>query len=259
MTTINTIEDLIRLLDENPQWAEALRVRLVTRELIELPARFASFAAETTARFDRLESQFSSFASETNERFTQIDQRFAQVDQRFAQVDQRFAQVDQRFAQVDQRFDRIDSVLDRIQTDLGYMRGAHARNAAMENASAIARAMGLRRVKTLNRDELWEMTDQADTSGLGAGELDSFHRADLVMEAVSAAGVSCYVAVEVSFTVNGRDTTRAVRNAELLTSFTGRPAYAAVAGLRTDNRVRAMLDSGSVFWYEIDASDLQAE
>ena len=252
MTTINTIEDLIRLLDENPQWAEALRVRLVTRELIELPARFASFAAETTARFDRLESQFSSFASETNERFTQIDQRFAQVDQRFAQVDQ-------RFAQVDQRFDRIDSVLDRIQTDLGYMRGAHARNAAMENASAIARAMGLRRVKTLNRDELWEMTDQADTSGLGAGELDSFHRADLVMETVSAAGVSCYVAVEVSFTVNGRDTTRAVRNAELLTSFTGRPAYAAVAGLRTDNRVRAMLDSGSVFWYEIDASDLQAE
>ena len=238
MTTINTIEDLIRLLDENPHWAEALRVRLVTRELIELPARFASFAAETTARFDRLESQFSSFAAETNERFTQIDQRFAQVDQ---------------------RFDRIDSVLERIQTDLGYMRGAHARNAAMENASAIARAMGLQRVRTLNRDELWEMTDQADTSGLGAGELDSFHRADLVMEAVSAAGMSCYVAVEVSFTVNGRDTTRAVRNAELLTSFTGRPAYAAVAGLRTDNRVQATLDSGSVFWYEIDASDLQAE
>jgi hypothetical protein len=238
MTTINTIEDLIRVLDENPQWAEALRVRLLTRELIELPARFANFAAETTARFDRLESQFSSFAAETNERF---------------------AQVDQRFAQVDQRFDRIDSVLERIQTDLGYMRGAHARNAAMENASAIARAMGLQRVRTLNRDELWEMTDQADTSGLGAGELDSFHRADLVMEAGSAAGVSCYVAVEVSFTVNGRDTTRAVRNAELLTSFTGRPAYAAVAGLRTDNRVRAMLDSGSVFWYEIDASDLQAE
>jgi hypothetical protein len=238
MTTINTIEDLIRVLDENPQWAEALRVRLLTRELIELPARFASFAAETTARFDRLESQFISFAAETNERFTQIDQRFAQVDQ---------------------RFDRIDSVLERIQTDLGYMRGAHARNAAMENASAIARAMGLQRVRTLNRDELWEMTDQADTSGLGAGELDSFHRADLVMEAVSAAGVSCYVAVEVSFTVNGRDTTRAVRNAELLTSFTGRPAYAAVAGLRADNRVQATLDSGSVFWYEIDASDLQAE
>ena len=245
MTTINTIEDLIRLLDENPQWAEALRVRLLTRELIELPARFASFAAETTARFDRLESQFFSFAAETNERFTQVDQRFAQVDQRFAQVDR--------------RFDRIDSVLERIQTDLGYMRGAHARNAAMENASAIARAMGLQRVRTLNRDELWEMTDQADTSGLGAGELDSFHRADLVMEAVSAARVSCYVAVEVSFTVNGRDTTRAARNAELLTSFTGMPAYAAVAGLRADNRVQATLDSGSVFWYEIDASDLQAE
>ena len=256
MTTINTIEDLIRVLDENPQWAEALRVRLLTRELIELPARFANFAAETTARFDRLESQFSSFAAETNERFDRLESQFSSF---VAETNERFAQVDQRFAQVDQRFDRIDSVLERIQTDLGYMRGAHARNAAMENASAIARAMGLQRVRTLSRDELWEMTDQADTSGLGAGELDSFHRADLVMEAGSAAGVSCYVAVEVSFTVNGRDTTRAARNAELLTSFTGRPAYAAVAGLRADNRVQAMLDSGSVFWYEIDASDLQAE
>ncbi len=37
MTTINTIEDLIRLLDENPEWAEALRARLLTRQLMELP------------------------------------------------------------------------------------------------------------------------------------------------------------------------------------------------------------------------------
>ena len=32
MTTINTIEDLLRLLDENPEWVEALRARLLTRE-----------------------------------------------------------------------------------------------------------------------------------------------------------------------------------------------------------------------------------
>ena len=44
MTTINNIEDLIKLLDENPQWLEALRVRLLNRELIELPEKFAQFA-----------------------------------------------------------------------------------------------------------------------------------------------------------------------------------------------------------------------
>ena len=37
MTTINTIEDLFKLLDENPQWTEALRARLLTRELVQWP------------------------------------------------------------------------------------------------------------------------------------------------------------------------------------------------------------------------------
>lgn len=39
-TTIHTIEYLIRLLDDNPEWADALRARLLTRELIELPEKF---------------------------------------------------------------------------------------------------------------------------------------------------------------------------------------------------------------------------
>ena len=48
MTTINTIEDLLRLLDENPQWVEALRARLLTRQLMELPETFAKFVETTT-------------------------------------------------------------------------------------------------------------------------------------------------------------------------------------------------------------------
>ena len=42
MAIINTIEDLIQLLDDNPHWVEALRVRLLTRELIELPESVAN-------------------------------------------------------------------------------------------------------------------------------------------------------------------------------------------------------------------------
>ena len=63
MTIINTIEDLVRLLDENPQWVEALRARLLTRELLELLERFSQFIAETNQfveaadrRFDALEA-----------------------------------------------------------------------------------------------------------------------------------------------------------------------------------------------------------
>ena len=45
-TTIHTIEDLIRILDDHPEWTDALRARLLTRELIELPEKFTQFLAE---------------------------------------------------------------------------------------------------------------------------------------------------------------------------------------------------------------------
>ena len=43
MTTIQTIEDLARILREQPTWAEALRALLLTQELLDLPARFDRF------------------------------------------------------------------------------------------------------------------------------------------------------------------------------------------------------------------------
>ena len=39
MATINTIQDLLRLLDENPERVDALRARLLTQELLDLPER----------------------------------------------------------------------------------------------------------------------------------------------------------------------------------------------------------------------------
>ena len=72
-------------------------------------------------------------------------------------------------------------------------------------------------------------------------------------------GEPCYIAVEISFTANGRDTTRALRNAAFLTQFTGRRSYPAVAGLRHDSRIQDLIESGEVFWYQLDQEILEAE
>ena len=119
--------------------------------------------------------------------------------------------------------------------------------------------MGLRRTKTLTQDDLWMMTDQANTSIIPANELKSYRRADLIMEATDSDGDPCYIAVEISFTANGRDTRRAMRNAELLTEFTGRRSYPAIAGLRRDDRIQDLIKSGTVFWYQLDPDVLEAE
>ena len=213
MTTINTIEDLIRLLDENPEWREALRDRLLIRELIELPEKFAAFVDDMIT-----------FKTETNE-----------------------------------RFDRIERRLDRIQDDVGTIRGVYTRDSAIRDASQIADDMGLTWVRSLPQDELARMSNAPEASALTRDERRSFRRADLVIEALDSWGEACYVAVEISFTVNGRDTSRAADHARILTALTGRAAHPAVAGMRRDDRVSDILDSGEIFWFELPPLEVEVE
>ena len=96
MTTINDIADLIRILREQPEWAEALRGVLLSRELLSLPEEFARFVELTNtnfqtvnARLQQLETDLAEFKAETNQRFDQVDQRFDGIYQRLDRMDGR--------------------------------------------------------------------------------------------------------------------------------------------------------------------------
>ena len=212
MPTINTIEDLIQILDEHPHWLEALRARLLTRELIELPEKFAAFVETTNHRLDVLET----------------DVKELKADVKDLKADVKELKADVKGLKSDVK--GLKSDFKGMRDDMGILKGAHARNVAIEDAATLARDMGLRCTKTLSRDELWDLTEAADTTGIPLPALRSFRHADLVMEATGQAGEPCYIAVEISFTANGRDTSRALRNAEFLTRFTGKPAHAAIGG-----------------------------
>ncbi len=296
-TTINTIEDLVRIMDEHPEWVEAMRVRLLSREVLELPRTIAiltetveSFAASTNkrldtiegrldqhdvrfdaidARFDTVDSRFDAVDSRfdavdarfeaVDSRFDAVDARFEAVDSRFEAVDSRFEAVDSRFDTVDSRFDTVEDSIQKLRNEVAPIKAAHARNAGIEDAVTLAGDLGLRQAKSLTREELWEMAETSDTSDISTNELRSFRRADLILEAADTDGETCYVAVEISFTANGRDTTRAIRNAEFLRRFTGKRSIAAVAGLYRDNRIDEALESGSVFWHQLDPEQLEVE
>ena len=212
-TKIDTIEDLIRVLDDHPEWLEALRMRLLTRELLELPQRLAEFIEAANQRFDRVEA----------------------------------------------RQDRAETLLGKLIDNVGNLKGAHAKSVAKEEADIIANSLGLRLTRLLTGQEVGELALGQDAADIPRNELLSFRRADIVMEAADFDGAPCYVAVEVSYTVNGRDTTRAVRNADMLTRFTGKPARAVVAGLQIDDRVRSDVESGAIFWHEMVEDAVQAD
>jgi len=234
MHSIQTIEDLMGVLDDNPRWLEALRTRVMTREVLELPRIVSDLARNTDQRFDR-------------------------VDQRFDRVDQRFDRVDQRMDKFDQRMNKFDQRMDRLESDMGVLRGAHARNAAVENADDIADELGLEMIRVLRGAEIRKLAISKGTKDIPANDLRSFRVADLIIEARDGKGETCFVAVEVSFTANGRDTHRAIRNADFMSRFTGKPAYPVVTGLRRDNSIRRAIASGDVYWYQLAPEAFEVE
>ena len=123
----------------------------------------------------------------------------------------------------------------------------------------LGRGGNRRRAEVTDRFPQFVGAPAPHASDVPSNELESFRRADLIMEATDEAGESSYIAVEISFTVNGRDTNRAIRNAAFLTKWTGRPTRAVVAGFRRDNRIRSRIESGDVSWHQLDAEDLEVE
>ena len=207
---IRTVERLMQTLDDNPQLLEALRARVLTRELLELPATHARIAGW---------------------------------------MEQIAEQLTQQTADMNRRFNQIADDLTRLK-NTGTMTATH------DQASLIPQEFGLRYLRVVSRSELGDLVDNGDTTGIRPGDLRSFRRADLVMEAADRDGELYYIAVEASFTADSRDTRRAVRNAAYLTRFTGRPAKAAVAAHRIDWEIQPILDSGQIVWFQLEEDDV---
>ncbi len=148
--------------------------------------------------------------------------------------------------------------LNQLRTDVAPLKAAHARNVAVEQADFIAEDMGFELVRILNRRDIKRLVSGQNTSDISRADLRSFRLADLIMEVADGRDRLSYVAVEISFTADMRDTTRAIRNAEFLSRFTGRQARAAIAGVRRDNEI-AGVESSRVFWYELEKSSLEVE
>ena len=220
MNTFSTVEELIQILDENPELLEALRSRILTEELLNLPQVHAEFVAEMRD----FVAEMREFVAATNRNFQ------------------------------------------RLSNDFGNFRGAYAETAVEKNSIVIvmdlSEAVGLGldelTARNLNQKDLVAMARHSgDTSDLSRGELRSFYQSDLVIEANDANGETHYIAVEASYTCNGRDTTRAMSHARLLKRFTGLPAHPVVAGVRRDIGIQPDIEDGKVFWHQIDEDQLK--
>ena len=127
----------------------------------------------------------------------------------------------------------------------------------VEAGPAIADDLNLEYVRTLSRVELVTISRALTDSDITTGDRRSFRGADLIIETADGA-TTVYVAVEISYTADRRDSDRAERNAQYLAQHMNLPAHAAVASVRNDRELQDLIDAGNIHWHQLAERDLQA-
>lgn len=107
-TAIAAVEEMLEVLDANPNLLEALRARILTRELLELPQAVAELSASqirletalsefmkaTNARLDSLETTLREFMEATNARLVSLENTVVGIQRDVSVIKGRHVEMD---------------------------------------------------------------------------------------------------------------------------------------------------------------------
>ena len=222
MTTINTIEDLARILREQPTWAEALRSLLLTQELLDLPARF--------------------------DRFVEIQQETNQLTARRRLND---GHLDGRMDGLSGQMESLGRQMDNLGGRMGNLEGARYERSVQNKALAYTQLgpLGMDAPHVaLNQASLLDpqfnnTVSQALREGrVSREDFASLFDADLVISARD----NRHAVIEVSITLDADDITRARERSTIMESVTGGTVTPMVITSRLDPAQSAQADREGV-------------
>ncbi len=230
---VQDFQDLLRLLDEHPEWQAELRRRILTEELIELPALVRSLAEGQAA---------------TNTQLAALAQRVDALAQRVDALAQRVDALAEQLAALAQKVDALTEQVaglasaqatmahelrvqsQRLDTATGTLLEIRYERLAGAYFSPLAR-----KIKVLDRSALADLLDEAvDDGRIAEGDRNDVLRADLVLTGQRRTDrAEVYLVGEVSVGIGIDDVRRADDRARVMARL-GRPAIAVVAGERID-------------------------
>ena len=233
MTTINDITDLIRILRNDPDWAEAVRSVLLSQELQKLPEEFAT-----------LTRAFREHADNTNRRLESLEA--GQDELRQGQ------------AQLQTSVDGLQTSVNGMRGELGNLSGSFFQRRAGNFAGRVARRdFHLRQTSLVHHADqvgdsiLKQMLDDAaeDASrNFNEDQAAQIEQADAVIAGKAPDGTTAYLLVEASITIVKGDVDRARNRAELLNHAVGTTTHALVIGESITGEAAAQAkDTGVAF------------
>jgi chromosome segregation ATPase len=246
--TVRDFNDLMRLLDRHPEWVEALRQRLLTRELLDSPktlrrlslrvgrveravedlkatvqdlAQSVQALTESVAALIQAQQQrdeaFAAFRAEVDRRFAELAEAQRRHYEEFAAHRQEFleyrAETDRRFAEL---ATAIQALAQRVDNLSGQVRGWVHEDRYRTRPRRYRRL--LLDPHILSTEAREALLRQAEAAGrLTPEEAAELEDADVLVQGRSrATGGEAFRVVEVSAKVDTDDVERAVERAEIL-------------------------------------------
>ena len=239
MVTIRTTEDFIKAMDENPEWLEAVRSRLLTRELLDLPSRF---------------EELSAFVHQLAESQVEMKKEIANLAAAQAEMKKEMANLAAVQAE-------MLTTLKKHGDDIGFLNGLEVERLLGKQVYGLLGGypMRMRRVRILrgyfwtrDTDEFNDAVNDANESGkISDEQYARLMRTDLIVSARRRGSTQdVYLALEASGKINGGDVDRANRSKEALqTMFAEAEILAAVYGreISEDDRRYADSNDATVF------------
>ena len=253
--TVDTIEDIIRILREKPEIREAARREILTDELLELPEKVAQIITIQQQILERLDRHGEQLAAH-GKTLAAHGKTLAAHGKRLDRIDVRLDGIDVRLDGIDGRLDGLASKVSRLGGKVSRLEGLAAMQVAEKRYALIALEMGLDEPRMLSLVEIAKMAMGDAASEYTESELNSFRDCDIIMSARSSDGGESYVAVQVSTTIDHDDIRRAIDHAKMVERFTGRPARPAVAGFGSVQVAERRLSSGAVHWHRMPSSGM---
>ena len=239
MTTINNMEDLIRILEERPEWRAAARGLIVGEELAQLPGRVT-----------KLEESLAAFIQATDRNFQLVHQRLERLESDFAGLKEGQARLEGGFAGLKEGQARLEEGQARMSGQLGILVGSNFEGRASRLAPRhVRRILGHSRTEVVysfednNTGDFKGLLDSAVEAGaITEDEADELRLADLILTGQDQQGQRTYVVLDVSVTAQQQDADRALNRAGILEKATGLRALPAVMAATGDEDALRPID-----------------
>lgn len=261
MVTIETTNDLLRLLDEDPAFHEAVRSKILTDELMRLPVEYRADVGVLKEDMVQVKSdigalkedmvQVKSDVGALKEDMVQVKSDIGELKSDVGELKsdvgvlkEDMVQVRSDVGEIKGSVAALDTYTQNLHSDYDRFRGSYAENAARKESGVIAgkitRARGTR-VRSTSRysaEQLTEVFEQAIDRDL-LGDIDDesqdrFTNADdvLLVTERNRERSNFFIVTEASHTMKFTDVHRACNHAKVIERVTGIRAFAVVAGVR---------------------------